>query len=114
MSQTNTNRPGRSLRAPGPDTRAIKQAALLVTLSLTLAGALRWAMDISNANTHQVSTGLFRLQASFDAGEAGRTQRRTKPTKQAAPTRKAVARLPRTLAPSVAPVEVETEARSER
>ncbi len=51
---------------PSQDAGIVTRASLVVVLSLTLVGAMRWALNITNANARQISTGLTRLQGQYD------------------------------------------------
>ena len=42
------------------------RAMLVVVLSLTLVGAMRWAFNITNANARQISTNLTRMQDHYE------------------------------------------------
>ena len=58
--------------ASSQDAGIVTRAALVVVLSLTLVGAMRWALNITNANARQISTGLTRLQGEYDVRQQGR------------------------------------------
>lgn len=58
--------------AASQDAGIVTRAALVVVLSLTLVGAMRWALNITNANARQISTGLTRLQGQYDVRQQGR------------------------------------------
>ena len=66
MKQANTNapRPVKSKTKAGlrADIGIVTRAAMATALMLMLFGAVRWAMSISNANTHRVASDLGRLQ----------------------------------------------------
>lgn len=48
------------------DAGIVTRIVMVVALSLTLVGVLRWAMGITNANARQVSTNLTRIQGAMD------------------------------------------------
>lgn len=64
-----TDRPGEALADASP-LGTLVRAVLVIALTLTLVGVLRWAVHITNANARQVSTNLARLQDHFER-EAG-------------------------------------------
>ena len=39
---------------------------MVALLSMTLLGAVRWALNVTNANARQISTNLTRLQGHYD------------------------------------------------
>ena len=45
----------------------VTRAILVITLSLTLVGVLRWALNVTNANARQISSNLTRLQDHYDS-----------------------------------------------
>lgn len=51
---------------PQSDLNVIVRAVLVVALAITLVGAMRWAVSITNANARQVSTNLTSIQKQFD------------------------------------------------
>ncbi len=61
-----TNYTLRPAARPSQDAGVVTRASLVVVLSLTLVGAMRWALNITNANARQISTGLTRLQGQYD------------------------------------------------
>ena len=48
------------------DSGVLARATLVVVLSMTLVGAMRWALNITNANARQISTNLTRMQGHYD------------------------------------------------
>ncbi|HZO91592.1 MAG TPA: hypothetical protein VFB38_24940 [Chthonomonadaceae bacterium] len=54
---------GKQQAAPTVEIGTLVRAALVLLLALTLVGALRWALNVTNANARQVSTNLTHLQA---------------------------------------------------
>lgn len=57
----------------------VARAAFVAVLALTLVGALRWAMNVTNANARQISANLRRMQAQMDA-DRGQTRPDPSPT----------------------------------
>lgn len=58
---------------------------MIVLLSMTLVGATRWALNITNANARQISSNLTRIQGHYDTQaevQKGRTDNasRSRPT----------------------------------
>ncbi len=52
------------------DSGMLVRAGLIVLLAIGFVGALRWAMGVTNANTHQISNGLTRVQGSMNTSNA--------------------------------------------
>jgi hypothetical protein len=48
----------------------VLRAMLVAVLALTLVGAVRWAMNVTNANARQISDNLRKVQAQMDANAA--------------------------------------------
>ena len=55
------------------------RAMLVVVLSLTLVGAMRWALNITNANARQISTNLTHIQGHYEQQETSVAQRGKSP-----------------------------------
>ncbi len=55
------------------------RAMLVVVLSLTLVGAMRWALNITNANARQISTNLTHIQDHYEQQEIPVTRRGKSP-----------------------------------
>ena len=55
------------------------RAMLVVVLSLTLVGAMRWALNITNANARQISTNLTHIQDHYEQQESPATRRGKSP-----------------------------------
>ena len=62
----NTESLGASLSSSQRDSGVAVRAIMVALLSLTLAGAMRWALNVTNANARQISTNLTRLQGHYD------------------------------------------------
>lgn len=65
-TEDTTNYTLRPASRPSQDAGIVTRASLVVVLSLTLVGAMRWALNITNANARRISTGLTRLQGQYD------------------------------------------------
>jgi len=59
------------------DSGILVRAGLIVLLVIGFVGALRWAMGVTNANTHQISNGLTRVQGSMDTSHASAAVQRS-------------------------------------
>lgn len=55
----------------------VTRAILVITLSLTLVGVLRWALNVTNANARQISSNLTRLQGHYDSQDQSMAPRNT-------------------------------------
>lgn len=75
VKQTEANPPSKVLgkvlktepkRQTQTDAGIVARIVMVVALSLTLVGVLRWAMGVTNANARQVSTNLSRIQGAMD------------------------------------------------
>lgn len=59
-------------RSQGHESGVVSRAFLVIALSLTLVGVLRWALNVTNANARQISNNLTRLQGHYDnQGQSG-------------------------------------------
>lgn len=52
------------------------RAALVVVLTLTLLGVMRWAMNVTNANARQISHNLSQMKQRLDENEPRNAQER--------------------------------------
>ena len=73
----NTTHPNAQNAPPGSPTRLIDwsvltRIGLTVALGFTLVVAIRWAMNVTNANARQVSTNLTHIQDGFGQSSASR------------------------------------------
>jgi hypothetical protein len=63
----NTDLLSSSQRENGVTVRII----MVVLLGMTLVGATRWALNVTNANARQISTNLTHLQGHYDTQAEG-------------------------------------------
>ena len=71
--------PAASSRDAAVQAGLLTRALLVAVLSLTLVGAMRWALNITNANARQISTNLTHIQDRYEQ-QAPPTAPRAKPT----------------------------------
>jgi hypothetical protein len=88
---------GRAARA---EIGTLARALLVAALTLTLVVALRWAVNVTNANTRRVSTNLVRLQGRF--GQQNSAGVRSAPAVSDAADKQVPAP---TIGPSIDPIE---------
>ncbi|HLK58880.1 MAG TPA: hypothetical protein VKU00_20065 [Chthonomonadaceae bacterium] len=56
----------------------VVRMVLVAVLALTLVGALRWAMNVTNANAKQISDNIRKVQENLDSNTAQGAQGPTK------------------------------------
>lgn len=61
MPQTKTDSP-----ISHQETGLLARAALAVALTIILVIAMHWAMSVTNANAHQISSNLSNIQHQFE------------------------------------------------
>lgn len=66
-------------REVGNQSGLMARAMLVVILSLTLVGAMRWALNITNANARQISTNLTHIQDHYEQQAIPATPRTISP-----------------------------------
>ena len=81
MSQTYSKRASASRKplrvAPRPNIGIVTRTILVVALSFSLLIAIRWAMNVTQSNTRQVSSNLRKIQGKMSESKPAR-ERHTK------------------------------------
>lgn len=64
-------------KGPRSEIGTLARAVLVVVLAFTLVGALRWAVDVTNANARHISSNLTNVKSLYGKGaEAARSDNR--------------------------------------
>jgi Na+/melibiose symporter-like transporter len=53
----------------------VMRMVIIVVLTVTLVGVIRWSMNVTNANARQISNNLTRMRDHIDAVEASEGQK---------------------------------------